>query len=118
MKTMFISAAVMLLLYCYGEDKLTGRWQTQPSVNGVVTGIVFKTDNSFEGYVNKKPFVSGKYTMKDDVLSFTDNGCDGKPAEYKIVLSDNNDSLRFQVIMDSCDRRKEGMLRLVLGKVK
>ena len=118
MKTLCISAATMLLFFLYTEDKLTGKWQTKPSVNGNVTGVVFKTDKSMEAYVNKKPFASGQYTFKDDVISFTDNGCEGRRAEYKTIFFADNDSLRFEVIMDSCDERRQGMSRLVLGKVK
>jgi hypothetical protein len=60
-------------------DELTGRWESSPSVNGNVTGVVFKEDNTFEGYINKKPFVSGTYSYsgEDSVFTFQDNGCNG-----------------------------------------
>ena len=118
MKTMCVSATVMLLLFLYSEDKLTGKWQSKPSVNGNVTGVVFRTDNSMVAYVNKKPFATGKYKFIDDIISFTDNGCEGKSAEYKTIFFNGGDSLRFEAIMDSCDERRQGMSRLVLGKVK
>ena len=100
------------------KDALTGRWETQPSVNGNITGVVFKTDSSFEGYINKKPFVSGKYVFNEGILSFTDNGCDGKEGVYKIIFFSNNDSLRFVPVNDSCDQRRQGMSRLIMGRVK
>jgi hypothetical protein len=99
-------------------DPITGRWQSQPSVNGNVTGVVFKTDSTFEGYVNKKPFVTGKYIFKDDVLTFTDNGCNGAQGVYKIVFFSNQDSLRFEAISDACVERQQGMTRLIMGRVK
>jgi len=117
MKTILITAAFTILLAFTPPDKLTGRWQSKPSSKGNVTGVVFKADNTFEGFVNKKPFVSGIYTFRDSIFSFTDNGCNGMRGIYKVIFFSNSDSLRFEVISDSCKERKEGMLRLVMGKV-
>jgi hypothetical protein len=115
MKTVLISLAALLFI---GENKLTGRWESIPAPIGNVTGVVFKNDNTFEGYVNKKPFVTGKYTLEGDVLTFTDNGCDGAKGVYKLNFYSGTDSLRFQPVDDTCSRRKAGMSRLVMGKVK
>jgi hypothetical protein len=97
------------------KEKLLGRWESKPSVKGNVTGVVFK-DSTFEGYVNKKPFVSGKYSMENNVFTFTDNGCNGKQGSYEVVFFSNDDSIRFVPITDSCIERKEGMSRLVMGR--
>lgn len=118
MKIILISFLAMMFTSFTREDKLTGKWETQPNENGNVTGVSFKPDNSFEGYVNKKPFTSGTYTLKDDVFTFSDNGCNGVEASYKIIFFSNNDSLRLQPITDSCVGRRNGMSRLVLGRVK
>ncbi|HZG25951.1 MAG TPA: hypothetical protein VEZ17_15285 [Chitinophagaceae bacterium] len=103
-----------------GTNLLTGRWETKVSEKGNVTGVVFKSDNKLEGYINKKPFVSGTYNFNqsDSTLSFIDNGCNGMRATYKVILYSNSDSLRFQAIEDSCEERRKGMLRLVMGRVK
>lgn len=120
MKTIFVSTVITLLFAFISADTLTGRWESMPSVNGNVTGVVFKNDNSFEGYVNKKPFVSGTYSYspEDSVFTFTDNGCNGAKGVYKIQFFNNSDSMRYVVINDSCTQRAEGMQRLTLGKVK
>lgn len=120
MKPTIISIAFTFLLAFTSKDKLTGRWETKPSVNGNVTGVLFKEDNTFEGYVNRKPFTSATYTYssKDSILSFIDNGCNGTKAIYKLQFFSNSDSLRFEVINDSCAERKNGMLRTILGRVK
>lgn len=117
MKVM-ISIVAMMFAVFPPEDKLTGRWETKPSDKGNVTGVFFKSDNNFEGYINKKPFVSGRYTLEDDIFTFVDNGCDGKRGVYKIEFFSNADSVRFQPIVDSCEGRRNGMSRLVMGKVK
>ena len=108
----------MIMLALSAGDKLTGRWESLPSPKGNVTGVVFKPDNTFEGYVNKKPFVTGSYTLQDSIFSFVDNGCLGMRGVYKLVFFSNNDSLRLVPINDSCDERKNGMSRLVMGRVK
>jgi len=115
---MLISTMMLMMVSFTNYDFLTGKWVSQPSVNGNITGVVFKEDNSFEGFVNRKPFVSGNYTLKDSIFTFTDNGCDGKSGTYKINLFSNGDSLRFVPVNDSCEGRRNGMSRLVLGKIK
>ena len=100
------------------SDKLTGRWETKPSVKGNVTGIVFKEDNSFNGYINRKPFFTGTYALRDSLLSFVDNGCAGVGATYVVRFFSNSDSIRFAVVSDSCAERRGGMERIVLGRVK
>jgi hypothetical protein len=118
MKT-FLFVAVMVSLGAFvSEDFLTGRWQTQVSPKGNVTSVVFKPDGSFEGFVNKKPFTTGKYTFKDSIFRFTDNGCGGTEGVYKVIAFSNGDSIRMEFISDTCTERKNGMLRLVLGRVK
>jgi hypothetical protein len=118
MKTLFFS---MTLVFLFSKkDPLTGRWETKPSEKGNITGVVFKNDSIMEGYVNKKPFVSGTYFFNgtDSVLSFVDNGCNGAEGIYKVLFFSNSDSLRFKVISDSCVERRGGMQRLIMGRVK
>ena len=119
MKTLLISAAIMIILAFTSSDTFTGRWESI-SETGTITGIVFKPDTSFEGYINKKPFVSGTYTYtpEDSVFSFVDNGCDGMRGIYKIKFYSGVDSFRFEFVSDSCTQRKEGMQRLRMGRVK
>jgi hypothetical protein len=117
MKLLLIAAAIATVGLTTA-DKLTGRWETQPSEKGNITGVVFKADNSFEGYVNRKPFTTGNYTLQDSIFSFTDNGCNGVRGVYKIIFFSQSDSLRFIPISDSCTERKNGMSRMVLGRKK
>ena len=118
MKTILISAATLAAIIFSGPDKLTGRWESRPSAKGNVTGVVFKEDQSFEGYVNRKPFVSGTYSLQDSIFTMEDNGCNGAQGTYKLIFFSNNDSLRFQAIQDDCTGRMEGTTRLVMGRVK
>jgi len=119
MKTFVFISAILTTLAFTTTEELTGRWESK-SETGTITGIVFKPDTSFEGYINKKPFVSGTYTYtpEDSVFSFVDNGCDGARGIYKIKFYSAADSMRFEVISDSCTQRKEGIQRLIMGRVK
>jgi hypothetical protein len=119
MKTILVSLSTMLFAFT-ATDKLTGKWESQLSSKGNVTGVVFKEDNSFEGFINKKPFVTGtySYSAEDSILTFTDNGCNGATGVYKINFFNNADSLRFVAISDSCTERRGGMQKLIMGRVK
>jgi hypothetical protein len=119
MTKLIISAfAVLLAIGIKNDDRLTGRWQTKPSEKGTVTGVVFMPDNTFEGFINRKPFVTGKYSLDNDIFRFTDNGCNGAEGVYKMIAFSNDDSLKFEMVSDTCTRRRQGMERLVLGRVK
>lgn len=114
----FLSLIIAYLAFTTTET-LTGKWESK-SEKGNITGVIFKEDGSFEGYINKKPFVTAQYTYssEDSILSFVDNGCNGARGIYKIHFYANADSMRFQLISDSCEERKQGMLRLNMGRVK
>jgi hypothetical protein len=118
MRTIIFVAIAIALAAFISEDFLTGRWETKPSPKGNVTSVVFKPDNTFEGFINRKPFTTGKYALKDSILSFTDNGCGGTTGVYKLILFSNGDSLRFESISDTCTERRNGMNRTILGRVK
>ena len=118
MRTFLIVALMVGLAAFVSEDFLTGRWETKPSPKGNITSVVFKPDNTFEGFINRKPFVTGKYTVKDSIFTFTDNGCGGSEGVYKLVLFSYGDSLRFEPISDTCVERRNGMSRTILGRVK
>ena len=74
---------------------------------------------TYEGYINKKPFVSGTYSFNnaDSVITIHEGSCNGVTTTYKVNFFSNADSIRFTVI-DSCEERKQGMQRLVPGKVR
>jgi hypothetical protein len=118
MKTILFSALASLLFASSAYDKLMGRWESVSPATGNVTGVVFREDGSFEGYVNQKPFVSGSYTLRDSIFELQDNGCMGITGIYKITFFSNDDSIRLQLIQDLCEGRGTGVNNRVFGRVK
>ena len=103
MNFIFLSIFSLMFGTSCPNDMLTGRWETKVSPKGNVTGVVFKADNTLEGYINRKPFVSGKYSfLSDSTITMLDNGCEGKPAISKVIIFSNGDSLRLLPIEDPC----------------
>ena len=115
-KLLMVALSLNTLTSFLGDNLLVGKWESPPSPKGNITTVHFKSDGSFEGFVNRKPFVSGHYELEKDLLKFTDNGCDGHPGTYQLVFSNHGDSLRFRPVDDSCAERKAGMSKLVVGR--
>lgn len=117
MKTVLYAVIALTLFSAPAKDKLTGRWESI-SPTGNITGVVFKEDNTFEGYINKKPFTSGTYSLTDSTFAMQDNGCQGHVGNYRIHFFSNNDSFRLQLIDDPCTPRGNGSNGRRFGRVK
>lgn len=115
MKTILLST--LLLLAMSGPNKLVGRWESI-SPAGNITGVVFNEDNTFEAYVNQKPFVSGTYTLRDSTFQMQDFGCMGVMGTYRIHFFSKGDSFRIELVDDACEGRANGTNNRVFGKVK
>ncbi|HEY0679374.1 MAG TPA: hypothetical protein VGD17_13890 [Chitinophagaceae bacterium] len=100
------------------KNKLLGTWETRPSEKGNITRVIFNKDNTHEVFINKKPFLNGEYHLKGNIMTLKENGCGGSEGVYKLIFFSGTDSLRFQLISDTCTNRKTGMQRIVLGRVK
>jgi hypothetical protein len=118
MKRIFVAGMFISFTALTPKNKLVGRWETKPSPKGNITSVVFNENNTYEGYINKKPFVSGNYSLSRNVITIEETGCNGVKAIYKLIFFSHSDSLRFEAISDSCTERKEGMSRTILGRVK
>ena len=116
--TLIIAAIALALLTSSDPNPLVGRWETKPSPKGNVTGLYMKADSSFEGFINKKPFVTGTYTYRDSLLSFVDNGCNRTRGLYKVIFFSEGDSMRFEPISDTCTERRNGMSKTIMGRIK
>jgi len=118
MKKILVATIIISLFAFAPKNKLLGRWETRPSPKGNVTSVVFNKDNTYEGYINRKPFVSGSYSLHRNTITIEETGCNGMKAVYKLIFFSHSDSLRFEPVSDSCTERREGMSRTILGRVK
>lgn len=110
--TVFIGC--IALAFTFQQNVLLGRWESK--MPGKSTGgVIYKADHTYQAYVNKKVFITGNYDLKKDTLSMSDNGCPVK-GFYKITFF--ADSIRYNVIADSCTGRKHDVDKAVLGRVK
>ena len=107
----------LLLLAIVNNNKLVGRWESI-SPAGNVTGVVFKEDNTFEGDVNGKPFVSGTYTLRDSLYEMQDPGCGGAVGSYVLHFFSKGDSFLIELVNDPSEGRGNGTHNRVFGRVK
>ena len=117
MKLAFYVAIAAAITAFYNKESLTGKWESQPSKNGNVSGVVFRPDNTYTAYVNQKPFGSGVYTLQDSILTIKEPACEFI-GTYKTIFFSSGDSLKLQAVNDSCTERAKGISRLVFGRVK
>lgn len=69
----------------------------------------FKTDGTYDGIEDGKATITGgRYQQNNDTVILNDPSCNPHPVGiYKVVIY-AGDSLRFDVISDSCDARRNG----------
>ena len=103
-----------------GSNLLVGRWENTRIIKGSKMSLIgnFKADGSYSGFINKKAFVTGKYQMKHDTLYIGDNTCGlNYVGIYKVEFF-KKDSLKFHVIQDTCQGRREGTDNFLFRKLK
>lgn len=103
-----------------GPNPLVGRWENTRIFQGSKISLIgnFKADGSYSGFINKKAFVTGKYQMKHDTLYIDDSTCGaGYSGTYKVQFF-GQDSLKFHVIKDTCQGRREGTDNFLFRKLK
>ncbi|HEY9197239.1 MAG TPA: hypothetical protein VIM77_13275 [Mucilaginibacter sp.] len=101
----------MALSFTYDNNLLVGKWEyssTQPGGPFKLLAI-FRANGTFDGFINKKEFVSGTYHMKQDTLYISDPTCNAQyEGIYKVEFFGQRDSLKFHVIQDTCKGRRQG----------
>ncbi len=115
-------AIVLLSAFTLASDPnpLVGRWENIRMYQGSAISLIgnFKADGSYSGFINKKAFVTGKYQMKQDTLYIGDSTCGAYyVGTYKVQFF-GQDSLKFHVIQDTCQERREGTDNFMFKKLK
>jgi hypothetical protein len=113
--------AVLLTIVSFisAQDPIVGRWQRiQKSPNGDINLIfIFRADSTYDGIVNGKAFTTGRYFIKNDTISVSDNGCNlAYYGTYKLKYY-AQDSLLFTAVSDTCQERYQGANGLACKKL-
>lgn len=107
--------ALLAFAFTNPPNTLVGRWQKRLP-DGTLGGAIFRSDSSFDGLINNKPFVSGKYYVRQDTFHIQDGACGNYYGVYKLTFV-TADSIHFAVIQDRCQGRRQGNDGLTLGRV-
>ena len=104
------------------NNDIIGQWQGNLP-NNITAAIHYKKDSTFDVFVNKKMFASGKYAYANNVVTLVeDNGCINKNGDQLKGAYNINffapDSIRFEVIYDSCSGRKRDLNHFKLGRIE
>ncbi|GAB4044273.1 hypothetical protein [Spirosoma jeollabukense] len=106
----FIGLVALSSLSSNPQNPMVGRWQQR--INGVTL-----LDGNYDGFVNRKSYVMGRYYVHQDTIGVTDGTCN--PAyfgTYRIQFL-VPDSVRFTAMLDTCRERRETVPTLALGRV-
>jgi hypothetical protein len=117
-----ICSIVLLAIVSFTIDTnpLVGKWENSSVFKGDPYKFlaIFRSNGTFDGFMNNKEFVSGTYHMNHDTLYMSDPTCNSKyEGRYKVEFFGQIDSLKFHVIQDTCKGRVEGTDGLSFKKI-
>lgn len=125
MKNLMVIIIAGLMLYSCGSTtskktvhSLVGEWDAHLNYEGkpYVFLARFKANGSYNGFMDGKNFVSGTYRTAGDSLYITDGLCNmAYEGLYKLTYY--GDSLRFDVLTDTCRQRVEGSSGLAVKRI-
>lgn len=111
----FIGLVILSSFAIDPPSPMVGRWQQQ--LNGVTLLFNFRSDGSYDGFVNGKSYVTGRYYVRQDTIGVADGKCNPIYfGTYKLQFL-VPDSVRFTAILDTCRDRRETVPTLALGRV-
>jgi hypothetical protein len=109
--SIFTTVLFAVLSFTADSNPLVGKWEYSSTQQGSPFKLlaIFRANGTFDGFINKKEFVSGAYHMKHDTLYISDPTCNAQyNGIYKVEFFGQHDSLKFHVIQDTCKGRREG----------
>jgi hypothetical protein len=118
--TSLLAIAVISYSFIDESNPLVGKWEwSKKFKDGPLTVLaVFKVNGTYDGFANKKSFVSGTYKVVKDTLFIADPLCNSKyMATYKLKFFGNKDSVQFNVIQDTCAQRRNSVNGFIYKKV-
>ena len=117
---MFFSCLLALTGISFADPpgKLVGRWQMKaPPGQSLITA--YRSDGTFDVFVNKKILASGTYRLSKDTLSIADPTCgNGYYGHYRLAFI-TADSVSQVYLQDSCTARRETITGSpTMGRIK
>jgi hypothetical protein len=107
--SIFITVLFAALSFTADNNPLVGKWEYSSKQPGGPFKLlaIFRGNGTFDGFINKKEFVSGTYHIKQDTLYIADPTCNVQyEGIYKVEFFGRRDSLKFHVIQDTCKGRR------------
>ncbi|RYY57259.1 MAG: hypothetical protein EOO09_03215 [Chitinophagaceae bacterium] len=123
-KFLILTAVTFLLASCSNSPKtnfptsIVGEWDSHLVINGKPDVFLarFKPNGSFDALSNGKLLLSGEYRTSGDTVFMRDGFCDmAYEGVYRFTFP--NDSLRFDLVADTCQGRVHGSDKVTLGRV-
>lgn len=101
------------------KPDLAGEWDAHLAYKGkpyVVIGR-FRSNGTYDAFIDGKLVVSGQYRTLGDSAYFRDGNCNQEyEGLYKLTYT--KDSVRFDVLQDTCQERINGSNGLAMKRVK
>ena len=113
-------AIFAIISFTSDTNSLVGKWEYSGQYQGGPFKLlaIFRSNGTFDGFINKKEFVSGMYRMQHDTLYISDPTCNAKyEGTYKVEYFGQLDSMKFHVIQDTCTGRKKGTDNKLFKKI-
>ncbi|MCX2475009.1 hypothetical protein OQZ33_11765 [Pedobacter sp. MC2016-05] len=102
-------------------NPLLGKWESKTVYKEGPLSILllFRADGTYDGFANKKTFVNGTYHVSKDTIFIADPICNSKyNGKYKLTIFGERDSVKFDVISDTCKARVAGANGFTFKRVK
>jgi hypothetical protein len=122
-KNYFIGILIIFIFaisFTNDTNPLIGKWEYTGLSNGAPFKLlaIFRLNGTFDGFINKKEFVSGTYHLNKDTLYMSDATCNANyEGKYRVEYFGQHDSLKFHVLQDTCAGRREGTNGKLFRKV-
>jgi hypothetical protein len=116
----FVIMVCAAIAFTGDTNPLVGKWEHSGISHGQPFNFmaIFRANGTFDGFINKKEFVSGTYHMKHDTLYMSDPTCNAQyEGSYKVEFFARQDSVKFHVVQDTCMGRKEGTNGLLFKRI-
>ena len=114
---LLVVACFTIVAFTDPVHPIVGRWHQHYSktINGQAH---FRPDGTFDGYINEKLFISGKYYIRQDTFGISDPFCSTKYyGTYKLNFI-TADSTHLTVIEDTCGKRRRDLDNGRWGRIK